>query len=175
MYQVYEQNCVNNYLLLNVASFNFSVPPKPHDKFCGVCLTAPHGTIFLPGFVCQLFVEVLAELNVIWTIDVYHHSLIFTKIYREDAIVIRANGIVVRCPGLFKGQAIISVADSHKFILIAMMASNPDSNVFLACFHRLCQRSFEQWILCLIQLHLALYLIGTRYGKPRNSLVPRLH
>lgn len=38
--------------------------PKPPNEFCGVQITAPHQTIFIPGFVCQFFVEILASLNV---------------------------------------------------------------------------------------------------------------
>lgn len=53
----------------------------------------------------------------------------------------------MRCPGLFHGEAIVHVDESHKSILIALMASKPNMFLFLSCFQRLCQLKFVQWIL----------------------------
>lgn len=57
---------VNNYL--HTELFKFTILSKPHDEFCGVQIAAPQQLIFIPGFVCQFFVEVLASLNVCATL-----------------------------------------------------------------------------------------------------------
>ena len=41
--------------------------------------------------------------------------------YREDLIKVQQNGIVLRCPGLFDGEAIVLLEESGKSIVIAMM------------------------------------------------------
>lgn len=62
----------------------------------------------------------------------------------------RANGIVFRCPGLFKGEVIIVVDETHKFIVIAMMATNATLEPIISCFRDLCKHSFPQCIHFLI-------------------------
>lgn len=76
-----------------------------------------------------------------------HINLTNIKTHHKDIQIVRSNGIVVRCPGLFHGEVIIHVDESHKIILIALMSSNPSMSVFSSCFQQLCQKSFIQYIL----------------------------
>lgn len=73
-------------------------------------------------------------------------SHIFEQVYKEDIVVVRANGIVVRCPGLFQGEVIILVNESHKSIVVALMALKGDVDIFKKCFTELCQNKFIQCI-----------------------------
>lgn len=49
--------------LTSSACFKFTILDQGYE-FLGLHFAAPSDTIFLPGFMCQLFVEVLSELNV---------------------------------------------------------------------------------------------------------------
>ena len=115
-----------------------------------MCFNSPHDCIFLPGFFCQLIIEVLSRLNVSilgWFNNTIQSSLdLSKKIYRGDIKLVRANGIVVRCPGLFKGELIMILDNSQKSIFIAMMASKPDIEVISLAFKKLCNESFVQCI-----------------------------
>lgn len=46
------------------AFFKFTAPSQPGDNFCGIQIRAPNRIIFIPGFICKLFVEVLMVFNV---------------------------------------------------------------------------------------------------------------
>lgn len=63
----------------------------------------------------------------------------------ED-VVVHANGIVVCCPGLFDGQVIMLLEDGSKSIVFVMMASKPDSDLFITILTHLCKTSFPQCI-----------------------------
>lgn len=64
----------------------------------------------------------------------------------EDVALIRANGLTVRCAGLFDGELIVMVDENHKALLIVMMASNPDLSLMMDSFSKLCYHNFVQCI-----------------------------
>lgn len=53
-------------LLFNtlLAPLLFSIEADPRFQYSGIRANAPFDTIFLPGFLCQLIVEILSLLNV---------------------------------------------------------------------------------------------------------------
>lgn len=68
----------------------------------------------------------------------------------------QCNGIIVRCPGFFEGEAIVAVNSSHKVITVALMATNPELQLFTSAFYNLCDRSFSQ---CISTINLLLHII----------------
>lgn len=74
------------------------------------------------------------------------------KAFKEDIACVHANGIAIRCPGLFDGEAIIQVDEKRKLIVIVVMATNPDLELLISCFGELVQNSFPQYIL-IQQIH----------------------
>lgn len=91
------------------------------------------------------------------------HILFFDSfyVYRKDVIV-NANGTIVRCPGLFQGEAIVMLEANSRSILFVMMALKPSIEFFQTIFYHLCQQSFLQCILY--------YLRKTRGYKKLFSL-----
>jgi hypothetical protein len=73
------------------------------------------------------------------TIDIY-------KIYRDDIKLLCENGAVIHCPGLFEGELLVLLAHSRKSIIIAMNASDPDTEYAVSAFHNLIQKDFSQCI-----------------------------
>lgn len=67
------------------------------------------------------------------------------NVYQED-VTVHANGIVVRCPGLFQGEAILMLEDGSRSMLFVMMALKPESEIFFVIFNQLCEKSFPQCI-----------------------------
>lgn len=57
------------------------------------------------------------------------------------------NGAIIRCPGLFAGEIIVMVEDSRKSIVIAMLASSPDTEYVISVIQELIQGHFPQYIL----------------------------
>lgn len=58
----------------------------------------------------------------------------------------RANGIVIRCPGLFQGETIITLDQTRKSLIIAMMSTLETVESFSSCFRELCKSRFTQCI-----------------------------
>lgn len=71
----------------------------------------------------------------------------YIQVVKEHIPKVRANGVVVRCPGLFDGEAIIQVDEKNRFFLFSIMATKPTLDTFLDTFHELCQESYRQCIL----------------------------
>lgn len=61
-------------------------------------------------------------------------------------MLVQENGINFRCPGMFKGEAIVMVERDHHAIVFAIMALKPDLTTFLSTFKQLCEESFTQYI-----------------------------
>lgn len=45
-------------------SMKFSIAQTPFHQFIGLRVIAPQDVLFLPGFVCQLIVQILEKLNI---------------------------------------------------------------------------------------------------------------
>lgn len=118
----------------------------------GVRVKAPLDTIFLPGFMCQLTVQILGKLNVstlILICRIFQSNIIRLLVlwaFLED-VVVYANGIVIRCPGLFQGEGIVILEERARSIVFVLMALKPDIELFLAIFNQICERSFPQCII----------------------------
>lgn len=67
---------------------------------------------------------------------------------------VQENGIAIRCPGLFEGEAIILLDPTHRYISFIMLALKPDVEVLLEAYHQLCQKSFNQCIFSCCPIHL---------------------
>jgi len=65
------------------------------------------------------------------------------------------NGAIICCPGLFAGEVIIMCEISHRSLIIAMNASNPDIEYIVFIFLELVQKSFTQ---CIINIYIYIYI-----------------
>eukprot|EP00026_Physarum_polycephalum_P001439 Phypoly_transcript_01440.p1 GENE.Phypoly_transcript_01440~~Phypoly_transcript_01440.p1 ORF type:complete len:1130 (-),score=207.03 Phypoly_transcript_01440:9-3374(-) len=114
---------------LSSTATKFHFSPGEKKSITGVRFVAPPGTIFVQGFICQLLVELFNTLNV----------------YKADIQMVCENGAIIRCPGLFAGEMIVMTEFSHKTLIIAMNASDPDTDYAVAVFNELVQNSFAQY------------------------------
>lgn len=119
---------------------------QSHHGYVGLQIDTPSDIMFLPGFMCQLFVSFLSKLNVCALI--YFFSFIYNhQSYQEEISTIKSNRIIFRCPGLFNGEVIVMVDASNKIITMVLMATKPNVEWFISIFQKLCQMSFNQCIL----------------------------
>eukprot|EP00026_Physarum_polycephalum_P000718 Phypoly_transcript_00719.p1 GENE.Phypoly_transcript_00719~~Phypoly_transcript_00719.p1 ORF type:complete len:498 (-),score=49.29 Phypoly_transcript_00719:858-2351(-) len=104
-------------------------PSFDQKQVAGVRLLAPHGMVFVRGFLCQFLIAIFTELN----------------IYYDDIQTVCANGAVIKCPGLFDGELIVTIEPSDKSLIIAMNASDPDTEHIVQIFSELIQQKFSQY------------------------------
>lgn len=123
----------------------FSITKQPNHQFIGMRIIAPQEIIFLPGFMCQLIVEILEKLNVSTKKTILLKILYCNQVHYED-ITAYANGALLRCPGLFQGEAIVMLEAKSKSIIFAIMALKPSLDLLLMTFKQLCQKKFSQCI-----------------------------
>lgn len=91
------------------------------------------------------------------------------QIYREDIKHIVQNGMVIRCLGLFQGEAIVMIDDNAHSITFSTLASNPNLEVIAAAFRALNEREFPQ---CILQeIHIAKSMISKIQESKRKCYV----
>lgn len=109
----------------------------------GIRFHSPKGTVYTPGFFCQLIVSLFETMNV----SKFSIPLLFIdklQIFKEDILLVCENGAIIRCPGLFEGELIVMVEHTRRSIVVAMNATYPDLDDTTSAFRRLIQDKFPQ-------------------------------
>lgn len=121
------------------------LPERDNRRISGVRTTSPNGTIFVPGFMCQFMVSLFNKFNLSTNYNIFEDFEII-KIYRGEFLQVCENGAIIQCPGLFEGEMIVMVEYSLKSIVVAMNATDPDTEYAMSVLRLLINDKFPQCI-----------------------------
>ncbi len=104
--------------------------------------------VFVPGFFCQLEVQILNTLKeslILHTLTA-HEQFDIIKVCKEKVTKVSQNGMIVTCPGLFTGEIIVVIATDHRSIFIILKSTSPSLDIATSVFRKLVSEQFPQCI-----------------------------
>lgn len=142
-------------MLIYWIEFN-NVISDPEFQILGFEYKTQNDCVFVPGFFCQLLVELFKFYNVS-TIFFWNAKTVFyiSKIGNQDLVEVHSNGAVFTCPSLFCGQVIVTLGAGAKSISIVMIATNPDVHYLTFTFQQL----VLQYPQCIQYIYVSEYII----------------